>query len=237
MKSTVEQIRARFDADVERFSNLETGQSATVDAPLVLELIAQAAAAATPGARDLLDAGCGAGNYSLKLIGVLPPGLNVTLLDLSRPMLDRAVERVGAATSGAVRAAQADIREIELAPGSLDVIAAAAVLHHLRGDEEWHAVFRKLYLALRPGGSLWISDLVVHDALAVQALMWQRYGEYLVRLKGPAYRDQVFAYIEREDSPRSLGFQLDALRRAGFPVVEVLHKNACMAAFGAIKGG
>ena len=47
-KSTPEQIRARFDADVERFSNLETGQSATVDAPLMMELIAQAAARCTP---------------------------------------------------------------------------------------------------------------------------------------------------------------------------------------------
>lgn len=33
-KSTVEEIRQRFDADVERFSNLETGQPATVDDPL-----------------------------------------------------------------------------------------------------------------------------------------------------------------------------------------------------------
>ena len=89
MKSTVEQIRARFDNDVERFSNLETGQSATIDAPLVLELISQAAAATNPGARDLLDIGCGAGNYSLKLLQTLPD-LNVTLIDLSRPMLERA---------------------------------------------------------------------------------------------------------------------------------------------------
>ena len=28
-KSTADQIRRRFDADVERFSNLETGQSAS----------------------------------------------------------------------------------------------------------------------------------------------------------------------------------------------------------------
>ena len=41
MKATVEEIRQRFDADVERFSNLETGQSATVDAPLALALIAK----------------------------------------------------------------------------------------------------------------------------------------------------------------------------------------------------
>jgi hypothetical protein len=40
---------------VERFSNLETGQSATIDAPLALALIAEAAARVTPGATSLLD--------------------------------------------------------------------------------------------------------------------------------------------------------------------------------------
>src|SRR5689334_2901968 len=68
MKSTVEQIRARFDGEVERFSNLETGQTAAVDSPLCMELVARAATAVTPGARDVLDIGCGAGNYTLKLL-------------------------------------------------------------------------------------------------------------------------------------------------------------------------
>jgi ubiquinone/menaquinone biosynthesis C-methylase UbiE len=77
MKSTVEEIRRRFDADVERFSNLQTGQSAAVDSPLAMDLAAQAAAAVTPGARDLLDIGCGAGNYTLKLLEYLPK-LHVT---------------------------------------------------------------------------------------------------------------------------------------------------------------
>ena len=57
MKSTVDEIRQRFDADVERFSNLDTGQSATVDAPLAMALVAQAAAATTPHARHFLDVG------------------------------------------------------------------------------------------------------------------------------------------------------------------------------------
>ena len=30
-------------------------------------------------------------------------------------------------------------------------------------------------------------------------------------------------------------YQIDALRRAGFGQVEVLHKNGCFAAFGAVK--
>jgi len=65
-KSRVEEIRQRFDADVERFSNSETGQSATVDAPLAMSLIAEVAAAVTPKATSVLDVGCGAGNYTLR---------------------------------------------------------------------------------------------------------------------------------------------------------------------------
>ena len=235
MKSTVEQIRERFDHDVERFSNLETGQSATIDAPLVLDLITGAAAALHPHATHVLDAGCGAGNYTLKLLQVIPD-LNATLIDLSQPMLERAVERISAATSGTVAPLQGDIRELDIGQAQFDIIMAAAVLHHLRTEVEWEAVFRKFFTALKPGGSLWISDLVEHTTATVQALMWQRYGEYLTGLKDAAYRDHVFAYIEQEDTPRPLLFQLDMLRRVGFKDVEILHKNSCFAAFGAIKG-
>ncbi len=233
-KSTVEEIRQRFDADVERFSNLETGQSATMDAALVMDLVVRAAAATTPAATHVLDIGCGAGNYTLKLLELLPE-LNVTLVDLSRPMLDRALQRVAAATPANIFSIQADIRAVRLGEARFDIILAAAVFHHLRTDAEWQAVFAKCYTALRPGGSFWISDLIEHPTPAVQALMWQRYGEYLAGLKDEAYRDHVFGYIEKEDTPRSLLYQIDLLRTVGFSAVEVLHKNGCFAAFGAIK--
>src|SRR6202453_3806935 len=129
MKSTVEEIRLRFDADVERFSNLETGQSATVDAPLAMALIAQAAAATTPHARHVLDVGCGAGNYTLKLLERLP-NLDVTLIDLSKPMLDRAKERVSQATSGRITTIQGHIREVAFPDRAFDIVLVAAVLHH-----------------------------------------------------------------------------------------------------------
>jgi tRNA (cmo5U34)-methyltransferase len=233
-KSTVDEIRERFDNDVERFSNLETGQSATVDARLAMDLVAQAAARATPQATDLLDIGCGAGNYTLRLLQELPDR-NATLIDLSRPMLDRAVQRVSQATRGSATAIQADIREVDLGRGTFDIILAAAVLHHLRTEAEWDAVFRKLHEALRPGGSVWIFDLVTGSIAAVEALMRSRYGEYLTSLKDAAYQEHVFAYVEREDTPRPLVEQLDRLRAAGFESVDVLHKNSCFAAFGAIR--
>jgi tRNA (cmo5U34)-methyltransferase len=236
MKSTVDEIRQRFDADVERFSNLDTGQSATVDAPMGMLLVARAAAATTPHARHVLDIGCGAGNYTLKLLEHLP-GLDATLLDLSRPMLDRATERVGWATTGTVTAIQGDVREVDLGAERFDVVLAAAVLHHLRTDDEWRAVFAALHRALRPGGSVWVFDLVEGAIPAVQQLMWERYGEYLSALRDAAYRDHVFAYVEKEDTPRPLMYQLDLLREVGFSQVDVLHKNVCFAAFGGVKAG
>ena len=234
MKSTVEQIRQRFDADVERFSNLQTGQSATIDAPLAMELVAAAAAAATPQARHVLDVGCGAGNYTLKLLESLP-NLDVTLVDLSQPMLARALERVRAATSGEIKTVQGDIREIALGEANFDVILASAVLHHLRSDAEWQQVFSAFYRALRPGGSIWIFDLVESTIPAVEGLMHERYGHYLSALKDDAYRDHVFAYVAQEDTPKPLVYQLDLLRQVGFGQVDVLHKNVCFAAFGGLK--
>jgi tRNA (cmo5U34)-methyltransferase len=181
-----------------------------------------------------LDIGCGAGNYSLKLLQKIP-ALDVTLLDLSRPMLGRAKQRVSAATTGKVTIAQIDIREIDLQPESFDIVLAAAVLHHLRGEDEWRAVFAKIHRALSPGGSFWIADLVEHSTATIERLMKDRYGKYLAELKDEAYRQTVFDYVEREDTPRPLMFQLDLLREVGFASVEILHKNSVFATFGGIK--
>ncbi len=233
-KSTVAQIRERFDNDVARFANLQTGQSATIDAPLVLDLMMAVAAGTNPHATACLDVGCGAGNYTLKLLQKLP-NLNTTIIDLSQPMLDKATERIAAETTGTITAVQGDIREIELGDAQFDIIMAAAVLHHLREEEEWRNVFAKFHRALRPGGSIWISDLIIHSTKAVESVMWQRYGEYLTNFKDKAYRDTVFAYIAQEDSPRPVLWQINLLQEVGFRDVEILHKNSLFAAFGAIK--
>lgn len=233
-KSTIEDIRSRFDENVDRFSNLETGQQATVDAPLAMELITQAAVTATPAAKNILDIGCGAGNNTLKLLQTLNP-LNCDLVDLSQPMLERAQARIRQVNSGRIRLFQEDFRTAALPANHYDIILAAAVLHHLRHDADWEAAFTKIYELTAPGGSVWITDLVAHENPVVQAMMWRRYGRYLESLGGADYRDKVFAYIDKEDSPRPVTYQLDLLRQVGFRQVDILHKNSCFAAFGAQK--
>jgi tRNA (cmo5U34)-methyltransferase len=233
-KSTIKEIEKRFNNDVERFSNLETGQQAIIDARLMMDLLAHAAAKTTPHAKRLLDIGCGAGNNTIKIVRILN-GLDCDLVDLSLPMLERARERISKEESGRIRLLQGDVRELELGTDRYDIVLAAAVLHHLRDEADWIFVFKKVYDAISFNGSFWISDMVFHDTPAIQELMWERYREHLESLGGKDYRKRVFDYIDKEDSPRSLTYQLALMEKVGFEKIEVLHKSSCFAAFGGVK--
>ena len=233
-KSSVAEIRERFDKDVERFSNLDTGQLTTIDAKISLELITEAARRIVPNAEQLLDIGCGAGNYSLKMLSKLP-NLECTLVDLSDPMLDKAYERVSEQTNKKVHVVKGDIREVPLKQNHFDIILAGAVLHHLRDDQDWETTFKKIYGLLKPGGCFMISDLITQDTEILNNYTWERYGDYLEELGGKDYRKKVLDYVDKEDSPRSMNYQLDLMKNLGFSKVEILHKNMCFGAFGGIK--
>src|SRR5471030_2659479 len=177
-KSTNEEIRTRFDNDVERFSNLDTGQLTTIDAPLTMELCTEAAKYVNPHATELLDIGCGAGNYTLKMLSKIP-NLNCVLNDLSMPMLQKAQERVSPQTTGTVALIQDDMRNLDLPDNHFDIVLAAATLHHLRDDDDWELMFTKIYKALKPGGSFWVSDLIAHQSESINKLFVDKYSSYL----------------------------------------------------------
>ena len=234
MKSTLLEIQQRFDNEVERFSNLETGQVSTVDATLSLELLTQAAASIAPNAKSVLDLGCGAGNFTLKLLELIP-NLDCTLIDLSQPMLSKAQERIFDVSEGKITTIQTDFLNMELPDNTFDIVVTGAAMHHLRTDDEWEKVFTKIYKSLKKGGCFWISDLIKHDHPAIDQLMWDRYSDYLKSIGGKDYQENVFAYIAKEDTPRSVIYQLDVLKKVGFSYVDILHKNSNFSVFGGIK--
>lgn len=233
-KSTISEIEERFDVDVERFSRLETGQQAVTDAPIMLELISKLAVTVRADASNLLDIGCGAGNNTIAVLRN-KPGINCDLVDLSTAMLERATGRLESEKTGEVRTYHGDFRDVDVPSSHYDIIIAAAVLHHLRDDADWEKSFGKIYELLKPGGALFVSDIVTHEDESIQAEMWSRYGAYLEQLGGRDYREKVFEYIDIEDSPRSLTYQLELMKKVGFSKTDVLHKNSCFAAFVGIK--
>ncbi len=201
-----------------------------------MELITVAAIAATPVITKVLDIGCGAGNNTIKLLRAYTGSFDCDLNDLSMPMLERARQRVSKETNGKVSIIQGDFRTSSLPDDNYDVILAAAVLHHLRDEQDWIGAFTKIFQLLKPGGSFWVTDLISHESHPIQELMWRRYGSYLEATGGQDYQKKVFDYIDKEDSPRPVTFQLDLMRKVGFKSVDVLHKNSCFSAFGGIKG-
>ena len=234
LKSTPEAIRNNFDQQVERFSNLETGQTTAVDSPLCMELVARSAALLNPEAKRVMDLGCGGGNYAVKVSSYLPD-VDCTLVDLSANMLAKAKERVSENISGSVEIVQGDYREVVFEENSYDVITAGTTLHHLREDQEWESVFLKIYCALKVGGTFWINDIVIGENDKINQMMLEG---WIGEMRKYHDEDEVKMYLDRyesEDTPRTLSYQLDLMKHVGFKETFVLHKHFNFAAFGARK--
>lgn len=233
-KASVEEIKVRFDNDVDRFTNLQTGQVSVVDAPIMLDVVTEVAKRIRPEATDMLDLGCGGGNYAAKMVTRMP-NLNCTLIDLSDAMLVKAKERVESITSGNVLVQQGDMREVTLGEDQFDFIFAGATLHHLREDHEWELVFTKLYKSLKKGGCFFVADLIEHENELLNQYFKECYIDYLSVIGGREYAEEILGLIEKADTPRSIVFQTDLLKKIGFRQIEILHKNICYAAFYAVK--
>lgn len=233
-KSTTETIQKNFDQQVERFSNLETGQSTAIDSPLCMELVAQSVAMLNPNATKILDLGCGGGNYAVKVTSILP-NVDCTLIDLSANMLIKAKERVSENITGTVTGIQGDYRDIHLEENIYDVITAGTTLHHLREDYEWESVFTKIFRALKKGGTFWINDIIIGETDELGQLMFDGWLSVLRKQISQEEIEMYVARYESEDSPRSLSYQLDLMKQVGFSKTIVLHKHFNFATFGAIK--
>lgn len=233
-KSSPEAIRRNFDQQVDRFSNIETGQTTAIDSPLCMELVSRSAQLLNPGAKSIMDLGCGGGNYAVKVASLLPD-VDCTLVDISANMLERAGERVGEIISEKVTTLHGDYRELDLGENQFDVITAGTTLHHLRGDDEWELVFRKIYKALKPGGTFWINDIVVGETDEITQMMLNGWVSILKKQVSPEEIDMYLDRYESEDTPRTLSYQLDLLKQVGFKETFVLHKHFNFAAFGARK--
>jgi trans-aconitate 2-methyltransferase len=98
------------------------------------------------GTETVLDAGCGTGQVTERLLARLPRG-RVIALDGSQQMLDRAAQRLDDPRVTFVRADLAEPLPVD----PVDAIVSTSTFHWVLDHD---ALFANLAAALRPGGSL-----------------------------------------------------------------------------------
>jgi arsenite methyltransferase len=95
----------------------------------------------------LIDAGCGAGMSGLELLGPLLPRIRYLGVDFSEAV-DVARQRF-VQQGHSCGFLQADISDLPLPPGSVDLIFSEGVLHHTNSTED---ALKSLASLLKPGG-------------------------------------------------------------------------------------
>lgn len=97
------------------------------------------------GNEFVMDAGCGSGRVTAKLLERLPHG-RVLCVDASEQMIEKAREALGDRADYLV----ADLSELEV-PERVDVIFSTATFHWVLDHDR---LFSRLHAALKPGGRL-----------------------------------------------------------------------------------
>lgn len=97
------------------------------------------------GDESAIDAGCGSGKVTERLLERLPDG-SLLAVDGSEQMIAKAKERLGEGAAYLV----ADLSELEV-PGPVDLIFSTATFHWITDHER---LFARLRAALKPGGRL-----------------------------------------------------------------------------------
>ncbi|HHV58615.1 MAG TPA: class I SAM-dependent methyltransferase [Firmicutes bacterium] len=129
------------------------------------------------GAR-VLDAGCGSGNFSLKLAG---KGCRVIGIDISPVMLDVARKKAAAARL-AVEFLEMDVYDLRFPSATFDAVFSMACFEFIT---EPARAFAELWRVLKPGGDLLIG--AIHRDSA-----WGRFYREEARKPGSVFRHAVF---------------------------------------------
>ena len=101
-----------------------------------------------------LDLGCGEGADSVWLA---ERGWNVVGLDLSRPMLDAAADRVRVSSGrGRTALALSSMSALPIASRSMDLVVAHGIWNLARSGAEFRAAVREAARVARPGAGLFV---------------------------------------------------------------------------------
>jgi len=158
----------------------------------------------------VLDLGSGAGIDCFLAAQAVGPSGRAIGIDMTAEMIDRARENAGRNGIENVEFRLGEIEHLPVADRSVDVVVSNCVVN-LSPDKP--QVFREAFRALKPGGRMFLSDIVLLKPLPTEV------------------RESVEAYVGCVAGASMKADYLAAIEAAGFRDVEVLKEVASDSAF------
>jgi ubiquinone/menaquinone biosynthesis C-methylase UbiE len=107
----------------------------------------------SPGMR-CIDLGCGGGEVTFEIAGLVAPGGSVTGVDMDAIKLGLARRKAAQSGLGHVEFRQLDVADWD-EPGSYDAVYCRVLLQHLSQPVD---LLRRMWAAVRPGGVILVED-------------------------------------------------------------------------------
>ncbi|WP_439482610.1 class I SAM-dependent methyltransferase [Cyclobacterium plantarum] len=140
------------------------------------------------------DIGCGTGNFSIYFAKKCK---KLYAMDISEPMLDLAKKKAKAQLVTNIEFQHSGYLNLKLPDGSLDAVMSSLSLHHL--PDYWKAkALEKIYQVLKPGGRLYIYDVVIPDVHGDEAI--QGFIDRQAERGGDFLREDTLIHFKEEYS-------------------------------------
>ena len=145
---------------------------------------------------SVLDCGTGTAQIPIMLARRGMP-LRITAIDLSQEMLEIARRNVDEARRGEwIELRNADCKRLSLGDATFDAVMSNSIVHHLA---EPLAAIREMLRVLRPGGLLFIRDLLRPDSMSELDSLVSKHTVGATQRQRQLFRDSLHAALTLDE--------------------------------------
>jgi len=197
----------------------------------MLEILVQSMPFKKNAKLKIIDLGCGTGNLGAKAKEYYQ-NARLTCVDMTENMIKMAKTKFEKYPDTVFW--HGDIRKFDFSK-KYDAVISSMVLHHVEGAEKIK-FYKKLNKSLKKGGVFLNIDIFLTNDAKLQKFYIDKWISFMSSNGLPLDKiKEMLARHKKEDRPVVIGWELEALKKAGFKTQDIIFKNFNFAVYGAKK--